>query len=81
MPAHSEGSGERSRRQWAPCRSLAALRRAVAKNKEARAFCSALPGGHMEGVSLKNLERPPSEEKQVGSESQGCGRGFRLDHS
>ena len=81
MPAHSEGSGERPRRQRGPCRSLAALSRAGAKNKEARAFCSALPGGHMEGVFIKNLERPPSEEKQVSSESQGPGRGFCLDHS
>ena len=69
MPAHSESSGERPRRQRAPCQSLAALSRAGAKNEEGRAFCSALPSGHVEGVSKKNLERPPSVEKQVSSES------------
>ena len=51
-------------RQWEPCWSLAALRRAGVKNKEGRAFCSAPAMWTRGGCFLKNLERPPGGEKQ-----------------
>lgn len=48
MPGHSEGSGRGCHRQWEPCWSLAALRRAGVKNKDIEVLLSPLLCGQVE---------------------------------